>query len=369
MRNHVIGGFALVLAAASAPTAAEAMATTVDCSVATIAGALDAGFDEITVRGICTEDVEVRRDDITIQGNPIDGFDTIVGQVFITGAQRVTIQDLAISNSQAHGIAVVEGAAVTVARVTVDNVAGAGIIAAGGGNLHTDRVTIKNSGGGTGIVVDRGSQALIENSTILDNQEGIELLRGSVAELSGNTIKDNAEGVGLDVSSTAWLNNNTISTTASPDSAALDLVRGSTVRLNGGNTLTSNGFAIAATNGSTLIQHQHGHDKVTGRVQVTALSNAEFRNVDITGPVEVSDHSLLRMRDTSGIPGNVSVKGTMSVSQDSGLNFLKLAGDQRVKVSGNITCDDTESSISAPSTNVTITGTTKGCTGYNYVSN
>ena len=370
MRNHIIGGLAIVLAAASMPTAADAMSTTVNCPGESIAAELNAGFDELTVNGTCTEDVEIRRDDVTIQGDPNDGPDTIVGEVFITGAHRVTIQDLAISNSQFHGIAAVDGAAVTVARVTVDSVANAGIIATGGAHLRADQVTIKNSGGGVGIQLDLGSQALLTNSTILDNGgEGIELLRGSVAEISGNTIKDNAEGVGLDVSSTAWLDNNTISTSASADSAALRLVRGSTARLNGGNTLTSSGFAIAATNGSTLIQHHHGHDKVTGPVQVAALSNAEFRNVEIAGPVEVSDHSLLRMRDTSGNPANVSVKGNMSVSQDSGLNFIKNAVDQRVKVKGNITCADTESSISASASNVTIIGQKIGCTGYDQVSN
>jgi len=365
MRNHIIGGLAIVLAAASMPTAAGAMSTTVNCLGESIADALNAGFDEITVNGTCTEDVEIRRDDVTIQGDPNDGLDTIGGQVFITGAHRVTIQDLAISNSQFHGIAAVDGAAVTVARVNIDSVAGAGIIATDGAHLSADQVTIQNSGAG-GIALDTGAVANIANSTILDNGEsGIGTSRGSVITLSGNTISGSPEGVTFGTGSVGWLDGNTISTSISADSAALGLLWGSTARLNGGNTLTSNGLALYAQNGSTLIQHHHGHDRITGPVQIRIDSNAEFRNVEITGPVEVSDHSLLRMRDTSGNPTNVSVKGNMSVSQDSGLNFIRNAGDQRVKVIGNITCADSESSISVPPSNVMITGTTNGCTGYN----
>lgn len=105
-----------------------------------------------------------------------------------------------------------------------------------------------------------------------------------------------------------------------------------------------------------------------GPVFLLSASNAEFRKIHITGNVTVEDHSLLRVRELAG-GSNASVTGNISIARDSGLNFIENAGDQPVKVVGNITCADTESSILAPSTNVTITGTKKGCTGYSVETN
>jgi hypothetical protein len=120
--------------------------------------------------------------------------------------------------------------------------------------------------------------------------------------------------------------------------------------------------------GTTLIQRR-GHDAANGPVFIGALSNAEFRDVSITGKVDLADHSVLRIRDQSSNSGNVAVRGNISVAQDSGLNFLKSGSDRRVRAVGNIACADTGSSILAPSTNVTITGTKKGCTGYSAETN
>ena len=166
MRSRVVGGLAFLLTAASMPMTVEAMSTTVHCPTESIANALDAGFDEIAVMGFCTEDVEVRRDDVTIKGDPNDGPDTIEGQLFVTGAHRVSIQDLAIRNSQFHGIAAVDGAAVTVARVTVDGVADTGIIGGNGAVMNLDQVTVRNSGGGVGIIFDHGVNGTVTGSTI-----------------------------------------------------------------------------------------------------------------------------------------------------------------------------------------------------------
>src|SRR5262249_53388139 len=149
-----------------------------------------------------------------------------------------------------------------------------------------DHVTIQNSGGGSGIALDTGAVADIANSTILDNAEtGIGTSRGSVITLSGNTISGSPEGVFFGTGSVGWLDGNTISTSISADSFALGVAYGSIAKLNGGNTLTSTGFALYAQQGSTLIQHHGGHDRITGPVQITIDSNAEFRNVEITGPV------------------------------------------------------------------------------------
>ena len=80
MRHYVVGSLMIASAAFLLPTPAQALSTTVNCPGQTIAGALNAGFDEITVSGTCTENLNIRQDDITIQG---DGNDTLVGQLWI----------------------------------------------------------------------------------------------------------------------------------------------------------------------------------------------------------------------------------------------------------------------------------------------
>ncbi len=368
VKHHFLGGLALLLAAAWMPRAAEALSVTVDCAIDppdTIAGALndaamDIDPDIVTVNGTCTENVEIRQDDVTIQGDPNDGGDAIVGQLLVNGAHRVTIQDLTITSSPFNGIAAVDGAAVTIARVTVDGAAESGVLAVNGASVNLNEVTIQNSGG-DGIHLDFGALGFVVGSTIQNNATiGIFVFRHSSAVLGGNTIQGNPAGVSVIETSEAWLDENTISN-SSADEDALFIGWGSSVKLNGGNTVTSNGSVIFLRQGATL--NQRNGDVVDGPVTIDALSNAEFRNVSITGNVEVVDHSLLRIKDQSDGPGHISLSGNVSLSQDSGLNFIRLEGEQLVHVIGNVTCADKESSLSAPPSAVTIGGM-KDCTGY-----
>ncbi len=161
MKNHVLGGFALFFAATVLPSGAEALIpTTVNCPAESIAVAIDSGFDEITVNGTCTENVVIRQDDITIQG---DGNDTVIGQLWLEAARRITIQNLTITGGPEHGIAAVNGAAVTVRNLVIENVPGAGVILTGGGSGLLDHVTIRNAtfgvaaGGGAHVDVVNGS--------------------------------------------------------------------------------------------------------------------------------------------------------------------------------------------------------------------
>ena len=365
-RHKGVGVVSLILIAAMMPTVAQAVSTTVNCPTDSIAAAVNAGFEEITVVGTCTENVAIQQDDLTIQGGGAGG--TIIGELSVTGAHRVTIQNLTISGGPGHGIAAVDGAAVAVTNVIINGVADTGIIATNGSFINVNGTTVQNSGGGTGIAVDMGAQAVIAGSTIRNNSDtGISVLRGSILTLADTTISGSPEGLALNTHAMGWLNGNTISTSESDDSSALDMDWGSTARMNGGNTLTSAGNALFMRQGTTL--NQRGGDTVNGPVFIDGLSNAEFRNVSIAGSVQVVDHSLLRMKDESGSLGHVSLAGNTVVSEDSGLNFIKDQGDQRVRVVGNITCNDTESSISALPANVSISGKTKGCTGYSNVTN
>jgi len=360
------GAIAILLAVNLMPTAAEALSTTVNCPTQSIVAAVNAGFDEITIVGTCTENVGIQQDDVTLQGGGSGG--TVIGELFVTGAHRVTIQNLTISGGSGHGIAAVDGAAVAVTNVTINGVGDTGIVATNGSFINVNGATVQNSGGGTGITVDMGSQAVIAGSTIRNNSStGISVLRGGIVTLAGTTIAGSPEGLALNTHAMGWLNGNTITTSASDDSSALDMDWGSTARLNGGNTLTSAGNALFMRQGTTL--NQRNGDAINGPIFIDGLSNAEFRDVSINGDVQVVDHSVLRMKDQSGSLVHVSLTGNTGVSEDSGLNFIKDQGDERVRVVGNITCADTKSSLSALPTNVSISGKTKGCAGYSNATN
>jgi hypothetical protein len=97
-------------------------------------------------------------------------------------------------------------------------------------------------------------------------------------------------------------------------------------------------------------------------VLIDLMSNAEFRDAAITGKVEVSDHSVLRVRNQAG-SNHVTIKGNVLASRDSGPNFVKGDGEFRVKVVGNINCADGESSLGASPGALTVTGQ-MNCTGY-----
>ncbi len=490
MRNHILCGLALILAATAAPTAAEAITLTANCNADpsnalgnALAGA--APFDVIEVNGTCTQNVTILIDDLTIQG--VGGNPMVAGQLWVEAARRVTIQNLTVQGNHTpglNGIVSINSAAVKVANVSIDGIGDHGVIVLHGASADLNQVTVTNStrgivaedngsfqvvnslvesssdiaivinrassgvvigttvqnnggigiafalgGGGNvisstiqnngssgvllsdsasayiegstvvgnagngvvvdgtsnsvsnsnsitnnsgngisvtagshgsldgntiqnnadnGIIIDLGASAIVTGSTIESNGSvGITVFRGSSAAIEDNTIQGSPEGVALNTHAIGWLRGNTISTSVSEDSSALGISRGSSAEMRGGNTLTSDGFALFMQLGSTL--NQRSGDTVDGPVSINTLSNAELRSVSISGPVAVVDHSLLR----------ISVAGSVMVAQDSGLNFF---GGAPVKVNGNITCADQESSLGTGT--LSHTGMKMGCTGY-----
>ncbi len=297
------------------------------------------------------------------------------------GNAYVEVSGSLIENNIDAGISLHRGADALLTGSTIQNNGGAGILldtncAAIGGDMPIignagdgvgivqgstaafENLTIQNNGGG--IDINRGSSGNISNSTIENNGEfGIHVGYSSTANLDSNTIQATAIGVGVEWGASALLRNNAVTSTVSDD-GALDMDWGAFVRLAGGNILTASpiGFSIFMQQGSTLNQ-QRELDTVKGPVWIRSASNAEFRKIHINGNVQVEDHSLLRLRELSN-DGNVAVTGNISVSRDSGLNFV---GGLPVQVHGNINCADQESSLGTD--NLVLTGSKNGCTGYN----
>lgn len=334
MRNHVIGGLAVVLAVAAASNSAEAMAATVNCNNPTqsISKALNAGITEITVVGTCTETVEIRRDDVTITGL---GNATLLGKVIVDGAGRINIKKLKVQGvSPDTGILLERGASAVLDNVTVQNAVD-GVRATGNSYLEIVNGSVVQNNSATGIRIEYGSGALVTDSTCRNNFfDGLSVGNGGSAELRNNTIEGNGEEDGdsdvfVDQNGFARLTGNMI--TAHEPAEALT-VRGAVVRLAGQNTISGEGFAaIDVFLGATLIQ-RGGLDTVNGPVQIQSSSSVEIRSIELHGDVNIDNDSIVNF---SG--GHVS-EG-FALARDSGLSLLGGLVD------GSVECADEESSF------------------------
>src|SRR5262249_16419245 len=235
MKHIVIGGLALLLAAASMPTAAGAMSTTVNCPGQTIAGALNSGFDEITVNGTCSEGlITIVQADVTIKGGASGA--TIVGGFYVNGARRGRIEsltiesgappdgifadnnsDLAVSsvvirNMARYGALVDHGASVRLTSVTIENAHLDGLFAGGNSSVAFDHSTVQTAAE-HGLNINFGASADIQDSTIQNNVgNGIQVFFSASATIERNSIVGN-QGTGVQVAenSGAVLNGNAIS--------------------------------------------------------------------------------------------------------------------------------------------------------------
>ena len=261
----------------------------VDCTAGTISDALaeapPGGRLIITVEGTCVENVTITRDDVTVQG----GSGEVNGRITIDGARRVVIDGLTVSGDL-HGILALGNATVTVQNSIIE------------GN------------GLSGIAVRFGAFALIENNTIRNNGE-CEILASDSGQVN-------------------MLNNEIVSNFANADiCSAVAGYRDARIRMLGGNMVTQttgSGSAVDISNGSTFRQ-DGGHDEIVGKVVVFNMTNADFRNVDITGDITVFLNSVLRLRDQGAPP---TVNGNIIVGAESIADFKNSA-----LIEGNVVCE------------------------------
>lgn len=279
---------------------------TVDCTAGTITDALreapPGGRLIITVEGNCVENVTITRDDVTLQG----GSGVVDGQITIDGARRVVINDLKVTGAL-HGILAVNNATVTVQNSIIEQ------------NILS------------GIVARYGAFALIQDNTIEYNGEcGILVSDSGHVNMLNNTIVSNFGDVNI--------------------CSAVAAYRDARIRMLGGNEVTQEdlaGYALDIEHGSTFRQ-QNGHDTIVGRVIVFNTSNADFRDVAITGTAPAPGapfgspflaigadlNSVLRLRYQGGVPGNVTVSGDIIVGLESLGDFRSSA-----LINGNVVCD------------------------------
>jgi hypothetical protein len=346
MNHYVIGGIAIVLAVASMPTAAEAVTVNCNTPAHTISGALALGAKDITVVGTCTENVEIRQDDVTIEGI---GAATVVGQLFVNGANRVTVKNLTVQGAPQpadSGILIDRGGSAVLDHVTVRN-AVTGVDATGSSYVEIINGSLFENNTADGIRVQLGSSGVVKDSTSRNNGDGgVTVTRGGSVELVHNSFVDN---VGFQVfiteGSTGFLEGNTL--TAAGEDEGLGVFRNATARLRGDNTITAQAGALDIQRTGVFIQ-AFGHDVVNGPIAMFTLGNVDIRDAVINGDVNIDDHSVVTLRSDS-----TTVNGNIGLARDSGLSL-----EGPVIINGSIDCADDESSFFSTE------GLPANCTGF-----
>lgn len=262
--------FALAL---SSPLAAAVVVKNVNCaSGEKIQKALnqsDRGRRLILkVSGTCTEDVVIRRNGVTLRGGG-----TLNGSLTILSANGIFLTKMTFIGDSTFAVIADTGSAVRIDDIDVRDYTG------------------------QGITIARGSAALIENSRIVH----------------GATATGYAAVIASDGSSIRLLNNVIRSERASPG-VALAAVRGSAMRVDGGNKITNStapnsdvfrSVAITTIDGSDT-RIQGAGNVVTGNVDVNSNSSADVRTVTLTGNVRVAGLSYFRLHnDGAKVMGDV----------------------------------------------------------------
>ena len=178
---------------------AEATPADVKCkpgdSIAAAIAALPLGPATLTISGICTEEFEITRDDLTLQG--VNHEPTIEGTIYIGGAQRTIIQNLTVTGP-GYGIDVYGGATVTILDSSIsENLGDAGLSVTNNSFVRLKNTDIMNNcednipanGSGTGI--DIGMEGVVRgtDNNIIDNcGPGIDAFRRGSYRSEGDTI-------------------------------------------------------------------------------------------------------------------------------------------------------------------------------------
>lgn len=249
----------------------------------------------IVVRGSCTEDVTIKRDNLTLQG---DG-GTVHGTITILGARQVVIKRLTVTGSGA-GIVGADNAAFTVEDSVLH---------------HNDT---------DGIIVENGAHATIRRNTITHNGQvelpdrgrGIFLNNSASAGITENTIEDNrSDGIGVFNNAFANVRENVVQRNGRPDpicDAGIQLSR-ARVRANG-NIIRDNGCAAIEVFNSSDYRtgsflnaveqpdNEFPFEQIEGvgpgkrAVDMGQASYVDLRQVHVRGSVLIGAQSMLQVR-------------------------------------------------------------------------
>jgi hypothetical protein len=286
---------------------------------------------QLIIRGTCTENVTVDRDDLALIGEG----GAVIGTITIPGSRRVVIRNLTVSSPTGPGIFGTDNASFTVEDSDIVRNGTEGVSVRNGAHANLRRNRLSHNGvagvpdSGRGINATHNGSVDASENTIADNRsDGVGIFNGSYARLAQNTIERN----GRILASEAGIQVNRSRARGSANVIQNNTGLAAIIVANHGAYRTGTGLNAADfpdESGFEQIQHPLGPNLTA--VEVSNGSFGDFRQVTITGSILVGDHSFMLVRGDQVPPNQPcstinTVGGFLNVSGRHGL--LRLRGVQ-----------------------------------------
>jgi len=281
----------------------------------------------IVVTGTCHEYLEIKKDDVTIQGGtylPPTPPDPNRNIIFINSARRVSITGVIITGGRS-GISVYQGGSLTLDNSTISEATSYGVLLSYGASVNINACIIQQNTL-EGVMVTNNSALNLTKSTITANRRtGIVVTRSSSAQLghsaSGvpglNTITDNlGNGLSITRSAFASIDNNTITGNSS---IGLEIEGASATVTN--NTIAHNQWGIIVANSGNA---RIGIDEVQ-----SAGPNTIENNV-YEGILIMNSAAAYMLANTIRSNGQTTGRPGVNINRANG----QLIGDNKIQENG-----------------------------------
>ena len=164
---------------------------------AALAAASTAAPVRISIQGTCVEEVVISRDDVTLQGGGTDPTITAPAgagsAIRIDGVQGVVLRGLVLTGGT-FTLSVNKGATFTAYNLKISGAQGSGLYIQNGTSAYLEDSEIAHNQGG-GADASFGSSLTLANSQVIDNGRSGLFVQGSVATLWGTNVARNEIGV------------------------------------------------------------------------------------------------------------------------------------------------------------------------------
>ena len=262
---------------------------------------------------------------------------TSTGGITITGADRVVIDNLTVSDntvgSAPIGIKVTAGSSATITDSVLSG--------------HVATGAVSGDDAGAGIIVARNAYVTMDNISVTNPVGGanaLMLIDGATVTCRNSTFISN-DGA-------AWRG------------AAIGIYRSSDISLDGNNTVTNTvnsgnaqeALAIHLSDTANL-RMKNGGNIVDGNVNIIGNSGAKFLGTTFTGEMSVERNSYAGFFQSSAVTGNIDIQGSSMVKAESlsvtgAVSCSSLSGIDSVTFSatgGTGTCNTPHLKVRPPS--------------------